>query len=49
VGGFLLLRNILHGFAPWAQVRQPEKHELRYYRNGKRKQLANKLRLGCKP
>jgi hypothetical protein len=33
VGGFLLKHKILHSFAPWAQLRQPEKHELRYCRN----------------
>jgi hypothetical protein len=36
VGGFLLQRNVLHSFAPWAQFRQPEKQDLRYCRDGKR-------------
>jgi hypothetical protein len=29
VGGFLLKRNTLYSFAPWAQFRQPEMQELR--------------------
>jgi hypothetical protein len=45
----LLQRNDLHSFAPWAQLRQPEKHEMRYYRNGKRKQLAKNCALGANP
>jgi hypothetical protein len=49
VGGFLLKRKILHSFAPWAQLRQPEKHELRYSRNKKRKQLAKNCALGANP
>jgi hypothetical protein len=48
-GRFLAAAQYLSSFAPWAQLRQPEKHELRYYRNGKRKQLAKNCALGANP
>jgi hypothetical protein len=45
----LLQRNVLHSFAPWAQFRQPEKQELRYSGNGKRKNLAKNCALSANP
>jgi hypothetical protein len=49
MGGFLLQRNVLHCFSPWAQFLQPEEQELRPCRNGKRKILAKNCALGANP
>jgi hypothetical protein len=49
VGGFLLQRNVLYKFSPWAQFRQPEEQKLRYCRNGKRKTFAKNCASGANP
>jgi hypothetical protein len=48
VGGFLLQRNALHSFAPWAQLRQPERQELRPWES-KRRKLAMNCASGTNP